>query len=575
MSDSLGSGPASEDQSIVTLDRDASAPASAADLTRRNLITRAGAAGAVLSLSGLLAACGSSETTTGSSAATEGPQTSGTDVDHIAVGYGAAAPTGLDIVTAWDISQMAASMLGMEGLVASDDRLRWRPALAKSWTQPDPLRYVFDLRPGVKFWDGTPLTIDDVIFSLERMRGPSSLITSYYANVKSIVATGKAQVTITLAKPDPTIPGVLVFSPISSKAFVTKLGKKFGAPGSTATVLGTGPYKITSYTVENGLQVERNEDYWGERPKVKSATMTFFEDPQTSRLAAQGGEIDGVIEFPLSLAKDWDGTNGFATEYPPGLNVAFISMNVEKEPWNDIHVRRAVAHCTDTAGYVKAFLSEKGVPATALVPPAQWSNVASEGEVASLYRSLEQYPYDIEAAKEELAKSKYPNGFTDEVIFSPDAPQIGSALESLSQALAEIGINLKVTQVSHNTYLNKFLENKDLGIFCGQAYPDYADPSDYLLVFLLSENAVEGKFNLAHFKNKEVDKLLEEQAAATDKGQRRELLGKALEIVADELPYLPLWWQSTPSAINERYVDDGFNALFFNQPWLANIGAAA
>lgn len=575
MKDSWESGSSSEHSPTVVSDPNQGNLASGSSLTRRTLIQRVGAAGVVFSLSGVLAACGSSSDGTGSGSTTTSLSMSDAEVDRLTLGYGAPAPTGLDIVTYWDIGQMAVASLGLEGLVSSNDQLQWKPGLAKSWRQPDPLHYVFELRPGVQFWDGSELTVDDVVFSLDRMRSTASLISSYYAAVKSIKATGPSQVTITLSKPDPAIPGVLVFSPISPKAFVQKAGKNYGAPGSSVNLMGTGPYKITEYTVEKGVQVERNPLYWGDKPMVKTASVKFFENPQTSRLAAQGGEIDGVISFPLSLAKDWDRMSGFTAQYPAGMNVTFLSMNVEEEPWNDVHVRRAVAHCADTAGYVKAFLNDKGIPATNLVPPTQWANVATEGEVASLYDSLPQYPFDIEMAKEELAQSAHPDGFTADVEFPSDGPEQGLALESLSQSLQEIGITLNVKSVSHNAYLTKFLENKDLGLFMAGAYPDYADPSNYLTVFLPSENAVEGKYNLAHFKNKEVDVLLEQQAATTDKEKRRELIGEILKITAEELPYLALWWQGTPAAVEDEYVNDGFNALYYSQPWLVNFGAAA
>lgn len=575
MKDSLGSGSSSEHGPIVASDRDGSPSNSTANLTRRTLITRAGAAGAVMSLSGLLAACGSSESTSGGASTAAAEAASGAEVDHIAVGVGSAAPTGLDIATAWEVPQMTAANLGMEGLVVSDNTLRWRPGLAKSWTQPDPLHYIFELRPGVKFWDGSPMTVEDVVFSLERLAGSSSLITSYYSTVKSIKATGSHEVTVTMSKPAPTFPGVLVFSPITSKSFFESLGKKFGAPGSPVTVLGTGPYKITSYSIENGVEVERNPHYWGDKPKVKAATIKFFEDPQTTRLAAQGGEIDAVIQFPLSLANDWESTSGFTTQYPPGLNIGMLVMNVEKAPWNDIHVRRAVAHCADAVGYIKAFLSGKAMVATAMVPPGQWVDLATEGEVSTLYQSLKQYPYNIEAAKEELAKSAYPNGFTEETEFPSSSPAIGSTLQSLSQALAEIGITLKVKQVSESAFGTKFFENDLPNIYIGEADPDYADPADYLQVFLPSANAVPGSYNSAHFKNKEVDRLLDEQAATTNKAKRREIIGEVLQIVADEIPYLALWWGTTPAAISDQYVNDGFNALFYYQPWLTNVGAAA
>jgi peptide/nickel transport system substrate-binding protein len=548
------------------------------NLTRRQILVRGGAAGAALSVSGLLAACGSSGSTTGQ-VGSAGGKLASTEIDHSTWGMGNATPTSLDMAKEWSSASLWVSSLSLETLLVSGNDLKLAPLLARSWSQPDIKHFVFNLQPNVKFWDGSPMTVEDVVFSLQRHMDPkvASLIGFFFVNVGSIEAEGTDRVVITMKKPDQSIPYVMTLPPILPQKFVEEQGSNLGNPSSKVTVMGTGPYEITSFTTGGGVSVVRNKTYWGKAPKVQAASLKYFESPQTMLLAMKAGEIDGGFNFPLSEATNWSGVRGADAEFlkEDGLAIFQLSFDLESEPWSDIHVRRAAAHCANPAGYVKAFLAGQAEVAKAMVPPAMWGDVASQEEVAKLYATIPQYPFDIEKAKEELAKSSFPNGFSETVKYINSVPTIGHALVSFSQALKQIGIDLTVKPVPVAEWAADLTGHKNLGVQGLLSQPSYCEPAEYPLNFFPSKNAVENAYNVANLKNPKIDQLLQEQAETTDNKERTRMIGEALTINAEECAYVPLWWEGPTLSIADDLGYNGFNALYFTQPWLSSVGDRA
>lgn len=553
-----------------------------AEMTRREALRRLGVGGAVLTLPALLAACGSggssSTSGAGGTRASGSVAGAGTDaeIDHVTWSLGGTPPT-LDIATGnLTVGEMVMA-LGMETLMGLDDRLRLTPVLAESSEEPDPRTYVYRLREGVRFWDGSPLTVDDVVWSLRRHMDPkvSSQISTYFSHVRSIEATGPREVTVRMTQPDPLFPYAHVHIFIMPKAFGERLGKKLGAPAANVTVMGTGPYRITSFTGDNEILVERNDDYWGERQRVRRASLKFIGDPRTNLLAMRSGEIDGMFEFAISTAREWDRLPDARTEWSPGMSLVLLSFDLTQEPWDDLHVRRAVAHAADRAGYVRAFLGGHGEPATTIPAPLQWGDVATPDEVRAIYARLPAYAFDLEAAKAELAKSAHPDGFTADVVFPNSAAPAGRALVSLSETLEQLGITLNVREVPQNTWLAKLYAHKDLGLQYIRLSPDYVDPSNFPGALLPSANAVPNNFNLANFRDAEVDRLLAKQGKTTDAAVRTEALTRVLEIAGEQLPYLPLWWESVPMGLADRFVYEGFNPLYYAENWLGKLRVRA
>jgi peptide/nickel transport system substrate-binding protein len=541
------------------------------ELTRRQALARLGAGGAALALPALLAACGGKGRTAGGT----GGRASDREIASLTWAMGGAPPS-LDLAQGFTVSAALTIGVGLEGLLTIGDRLALEPLLARSWSQPDPLHYVYELRPGVRFWDGTPLSAEDVAFSLQRHLDPklASQLGPLYANVRSVQVSAPDRITVTMSRPDPLFQYVPAFSFVTPRALARRLGRRLGAPGSKVQTMGTGPYRITRFSSE-GATVERRSGYWGARPAVRRAQLRYIANPQTQLLGVRSGDVDGAFDFPVSQARDWDRTSSVRTAYAPGLEVAFLSFDLSAAPWNDVHVRRAVAHAADREGYVKAFLAGHGRPASALVAPAQWAGVAAPDEVASIYRQIPQYPFDLDRARAELARSAHPRGFRADVQFPDAIPEPGKALVSLSQTLKPLGIDLRVRQVSVAKYQADYLRHRDLGLQYGGLGPDYPDPADYLVQLLPASAAVENGLNTANYRSPVIDRLLREQAAATDRAARAAAIARILRIVGEELPYLPLWWQDSSLGLRSRYVLPGFNSLFYYSNWLAKVRARA
>jgi peptide/nickel transport system substrate-binding protein len=546
-------------------------------IDRRQALRSLGISSAALALPGILAACGgsSSPSASGSSSA----KVSTKNITSLKWALPTSTIVGLDIATAFEGNTQCVQVLGLEGLLTVSGSLGLQPLLATSWEyQESASKYVFQIRPGVKFWDGTPMTAEDVAFSLGRHIDPKvgSQIGAYFANVDAFTVSGTNEVTAHLKRPDPLVANALPFAPILSKAFVEKVGKALGTPGATVNIMGTGPFKITSFPSSTTATVERNEGYWGTKPVVERCSFTCIADPQTLLLAMQSGQVSGTFNVPVQQAADWQRISTVQTNSAPGMFVAFLSFDLSAAPYNDIHVRKAIAHAANREGYVKAFLAGNGTPAECVVPPQQWGSVQTQAQVGKLYSGLPSYPYSLAQARKELAQSAFPHGFTTNKVLVPsNYPAVVKTLESLSTTLKPLGINMPVQQVTSNEWLANIYAHKDLGIMTILYGPDYADPADFMNLSYPSANAVKNNFNTANFKDPAVDKLLQQANAASSNAQRAAYLGEVLKISQQQLPYLGLFWQNDIMAIQNSYVYKDFTGLFYNQNWLTHVFSAA
>ncbi len=318
----------------------------------------------------------------------------------------------LDYTHSGDPGTASVVFLGMEPLVRYDAQGRLQPDLASSFSIPNPTTYVYNLRSGVKFWDGTPLTTADVIYSLQRSaskEGGSELAT-FFGSVASMKATGPSQVTIKLKGPDPFFRYSLAVTPIGEKAFWSQHLKDIGTPG--VMNMGTGPFKFVSFTPDQGVTLARNDDYWGKKPSVENLSLKFITDPNTLLLAVRSGQVDGTFKVPQDQIGQYKSLSDIHVSLVPEELAAYYSLDVEDPPFDDIHVRRALAYATDKAGMVKAVLRGYGQPAPTMPPPQQWGDLMSQAKVQAFYASLPHYTYNLAKAKAQLAASAYPKGFT-------------------------------------------------------------------------------------------------------------------------------------------------------------------
>jgi peptide/nickel transport system substrate-binding protein len=527
-------------------------------LSRRQLLFRLGASGAAALVGpGLLSACtGDGDTGAEPSGGATGSADEQIDLFTWAT---SGPPRSLDIATGFDGISIFCTTVGVESLVTYDDVMALQPLLAESWEQTDDTTYVYTLRDGVTFWDGSPLTADDVVASLERHTQPSSELNYYFGVVKSVKATGPLEVTVTLTQPDIFFQYIPALAGILPKAFLQEHGKDVGTP--QVRTMGTGPYEIADYVADESLTWTRRDDYWGEAPVIEEFDIRFILEEATRLLAMRSGEIDGTSVAEDQI-KQWQDVEGTTIQSVASMGAWYFSFDLTSEPWSDIHVRRAIAHAWDGEGLSAAVYGGGSEAATSIVTPAQWGGLASQEEIEAIYGSLTTYPFDLELARDELAQSSVPDGFEASIDYPNSYPAIGRSILNLSENLRQIGIELSVNEVSENKWITDlFAHEEPVGFQLNGIGPDYPDPANYPALCFDSKNATPNGFNTANWKDPQVDSLLEEQSTSTDPAARADAIAETLRLASEQLPFLPMFWPPAVIAVRDEFVVEGFTAV--------------
>jgi len=469
----------------------------------------------------------------------------------------------------WTTYSGAVMSLVEEGALAFGDDLSLQPAVAETWEAVDPTTYVFTLRDGVTFHDGSPLTAEDVVFTIEwnMDKANASQLAAFFASVESVEATADNEVTVTLSKPDAQFQYSMAHMSgfIMNKAQLESSGETFGTPD--VLPLGTGPYELVEFVPDDHVTLERYEDYWGEPGAAQRIVIRQIPDSQTRLLAMQSGEIDGTFDVPISEVDQWEGLDGVTVITAPSNGVYQLILDQETPPFDDLHVRKAIAYAVDREGIVQAVLNGKGSPALAINPPGIWGGVLDEASVDSFYETLPTYQFDLDAAEAELAQSSVPDGFDFSVPVPNTDPVAINSFLAISETLAQIGITMNVQQVDPGEWLDVYFAHEDLGAQFMSYFPDYADPANYPYLFYYSGNAVANGLNGSNYRNDDVDALIDTALQSNDTAERADALEQVIAQANEDVATVPIHWPDSAMAISSDLRLDGYNAFWYNIPW--------
>jgi peptide/nickel transport system substrate-binding protein len=456
-----------------------------------------------------------------------------------------------------------------EHLVRLGPDAQVEPWLAQSVTQPSPTVYVYHLRHGVDFWDGNEMTSADVVNALDFDRQPDSYLATYFTDVASITASGGYTVVITLKRPDAGwMPVLATIGGIFEKKFQQKHGASMGKPG--VGLMDTGPFEIQSFDPTTGVELTANPHYWGGKVPIKQISVKFFSDDTTLALAMRAGEID--IAYPQST-NQFHTTCGCKVTSAPGDTSADVVMNVNIPPWNNIHVRRAVAYAIDRSAEVAASAD----PSTAdtsnsVLTPGELGTLASPAQVSALLDSLPNYPYNLAKAKAELAQSPYPHGFTT-TAYTLDFGTYIPETEVVAAQLAKIGINVKLKVMSLQPWVAKYDGPKTAGFWvitnATAGFPDPARDAQNMVDGIYA--TASGGNNLAGYNSPEVNSLLTKADSSQNKAQRFALYGQMLKIVANDVPYVMLYTHTDDLALSSKFTWPGYYYGTYSYPWAFDI----
>ncbi|HET7572037.1 MAG TPA: ABC transporter substrate-binding protein [Gaiellaceae bacterium] len=532
-----------------------------AGLTRRGLLARLGVAGAGMVLGGALARPAFAH------ALLE------TKTSTLRVALGASMST-LDVAFFNSGSANFIGGLVNEPLITLSSKGELVPWLASSYKAVSPTHYEFTLREGVKFSDGSPLTIEDVVYSFARNLPHSGLKSqlgaAYYSNVKTIRRTGRNTMTVLLKKPDVTFLYLApIYTLIVKKSFTKPLGQHYARPGGK--MLGTGPFVLTHFD-STRISFARSPHYWRHRPAVSAVDFQVIADPQAQQLAVRSGNIDVVYGVTSSDVAEYTKISGVSVAGSVGVSY-YLAFDVTTPPWNDVHVRRAFAHCWDGPGFVKGPMHGRAQVSNGMVFPWQWRTVMTEKQIKAFFKSLPKYRFDVAAAKAELAKSASPNGFSTSILYPSGAPAIGLALQTLAANLQQIGVKLEVKETTNTAYWSSVTANKGGGVSIVNFTSDYDDPNDFLSICYDSAYAAPNAWNLAHYKNSQVDRLLRVEQGTTNKAARAKAMQKIYRISARDLPYLGLWYDELAAVARHPFRVKAFSPIYYLTQWVDEIAA--
>ena len=479
----------------------------------------------------------------------------------------------VDPVFAYDFTANPVVCAITEGLLKFKDGQTLEPGLAESWENPDPLTYVYHIRQGVTFQDGTPMTTDDVIFSMERTRNPetASYLGWMYASVDTIEKTDDWTVKVTLKAPDALwqyVPATTA-GHVISKAYYEAHKETFGKP--EGGLLGTGPFKFVSWATGTELVIEKYADYWNKAnggPYLDKVTFKILPEATTRVAGLQTGEVsmalgsDAVPPDQMPLVLDMEHVDLQLTD---SYLTYFLAFNTQRPPFDNVKVRQALNYALDKVQLTQNLfpVTEAAVVARAVdVMPRLWT--FEQSTWAAAYETLPAYEFNMEKAKQLLDESGVADQLNGKVITTDGNPiTLGMAL-ALQAAAKELGYEMEIQKVTYQEVITiGFGGARDYDIFSNAWGSDFPDPSGNLLPVFHSRNVGDGGSNFGNYKNPEVDQLLDDQNALSDNAQRSALMIKAQGIIAEDSVWIVVVHPKQPLALNKEFTGYTITPLWY------------
>ncbi|WTW93501.1 ABC transporter substrate-binding protein [Streptomycetaceae bacterium NBC_01309] len=482
-----------------------------------------------------------------------------------------AEPLTLDYTQAFDYPQNTVLSNVCESLMRWTPQLTVAPGLAEKASNPDPTTWVYDLRSGVTFHDGSPMTAEDVVFSVGRQMDPEvgAAWADSFENVDSVTATGPLQVTFKLKKADSLFPQLMATAAgvVAGKKGVEASGTDYGTDGSLSC---TGPYRLGDWAKGQSLKLERNDGYWGTKAHAKTVEFKFLTDPSARTNAMLSGDVDGGFLIPTeSYARLRD--SGVGTLYfGEGLSTVNVNVTSMEGPLGDVRVRQAMSLALDRTGFVQTALAGNGTVTNSLTPKASWANAPAAAKAAA-FDALPPTAQDIEKARQ-LVKDAGAEGKKLVVATSPIGLDVSLLATALHAAGSEIGLDVELKTIAPDAFSALFTDpaaREGIDMFPETYYLSVTDPFDLLRNFRTGAYQ-----NHAGYSNPAYDELVDQITATYDPAKRFELTAKLQKLAGDEMLWLPVAEWPSSVFLNKKITGAPTTISYMYYPWAADVGAA-
>jgi peptide/nickel transport system substrate-binding protein len=439
-------------------------------------------------------------------------------------------------------------------------------------TYPDDTTMVFTLKDGITFWDGNPLTPEDVVYSLERNTNPKlgGFYGATFDRVKSIEATGSNEVTINLKEPDYWLAGELASTPgwIVEKSYVEEKGADFGTPAGGT--MCTGSYKLKSWKPGEGVTVVRNDAYWNPDVKPLVDQIVFKGTPDEAALtsALLTGDVNGTYAFSISTLDQLKSSDKVTVTEGPGWNTDAFIVSSFDGALGDARVRQALSLALDRQGIIDTVYKGAALMPKSLSPPGTWGY--GRDVFSSAYDELPDMTQDLDKAKQ-LVKAAGATGETITLGMSSELANIATEASAYKSAAESIGLKAELKSVSAANYINFFIDaaaRKDIDGFFTVNYGDYADPAGLLGTLVLPT----GSQNYSGYNNPQVTKLLNEARTTADETERAQKVADAQAIIMQDMPWIPNAFPDSGLITSANLTGAVSSFAYMFAPWANDLG---
>ncbi|GAA5088186.1 MAG: ABC transporter substrate-binding protein [Alcaligenaceae bacterium] len=453
-----------------------------------------------------------------------------------------------------------------EPLVRMSPDMELQPALAKSWEPTDDTTWTFKLDEKATFSNGDPFTANDVVLSFCRILHNETAIGSGLMNVARRIQAIQVQDDKTLqiktSVPYPLLPNELARVPMIWNGVVQHENLRFDPENNCGVtsawpdvnafnkgdlVVGTGPYTLKSYVKGTGIELERNENYWGEKPDWKNVRMTAVPSAGPRLTGLLAGDFD-LIENPAARDLKRITDSGFGHTIKPSVRVMFFQLDVGRDqsplvkspkgdnPLQNQKVRQAMSLAIDRKAIVERIMDGVAEPANQYIPVGMFGSITDAP-------ALE---YNPKKAKELLAEAGYPDGFELTLSATNDRYINDAQLtQAVAQYLSRIGIKTNVDTMTRSVYFPKRAK-REFSVALGGWGSETGEAANFLQYWVTTTNKDlgVGGSNYGGYSNPELDNKFLEAIRTLDDNKRSELLQQAVQLSLDDMAHIPLHFES-------------------------------
>lgn len=432
-----------------------------------------------------------------------------------------------------------------ESLTTFNQRLEIVPLLATAWhSSPDGITWTVNLRPNVRFHDGTHFNAQSVVASFKRLldvnRGLAGASNVRRA-VESVEQLDPLTVAFHLKAPFAAFPRVLAITSIVSPA-ADHDGNLSRHP------VGTGPYRFAEWKTGEYVREIRNEDYWGTKPTPNELRWMWTSEPALMNMAILSGEVDAVNPLPPVFADALQHNNKVKLLKGKSSAVFWVALNTHYKPLSDVRVRRALNYATDRVNLVRSQLRGYAQPATSPLAPA----------TANYSADIKGYPFDLAKAQSLMNEAGYPNGFPMNIAVLENQSNYAEALQGMWQ---RVHVNLTIQKLESGTFAQTIFGSPE------QKAATHTDSviASWSSASLDAERQLGPLYrtrswspvgaNLGFYTNPHLDSVLDKAAADLDPITQQSLYNEAQQIIVDDAPHVLLFYAMDLAALRHDLSD--------------------